>query len=353
MAVHKNHKRNYSNKQGKLRAVIMDFIFPILSRKMVIFLLAYLFIISLSLGIQGYALTMLALAFAANLIIYLTNDIFDYRSDIKERPVRVEKLLARGVLNRKEYYFMIAACIICLLGLGFISPTAGIIVVILILVNLARSFTSSYTLKTVLLFFVEMISFEIVWWIISGQLIPAVVLPIFMAYSMIYSVTQYIYKKNMFHTLSEFKTLAAIVTALFLFTVLASTVPLLKHSAYPVIALLLIVLISGLLFSFVFKKYFVDFYKKGDVTKYNFVNMITINYLIIFAILLIFVFPSLRELSFPVPVPNQIECGINYVVGSVDSMQGSAVENVSQKADSYRDMVKNKSLEYAGWVLPN
>jgi len=338
--------QNKINTTEKIRITLQDFIVPILARKINILLFIYLFIVSLSFVIQENALIMLLLAFISNLIIYMVNDILDYKLDIKEKPIRAEKLFARGILDKKDIGFMISIGVISLIILGYISPTASILMTSIILLNIIRSLIHKYSVRTILLFFIEILNFEVVWWIMVGALIPAIVLPVFIMYAMIYSVVQYLYKKDMFHTILEFKTFTKIVTVIFLFTVLTSFLPLVKFSAYPIIALTLIVLISGVLFLFMFKKYFDIFYSKEDAAKYSFINMITLNYLIIFAIIFVLLFPGLRDLLFPIPLPEGIEQGINYVVKSADNLQKQTIDNISHRAETYKELIQNNTFQY-------
>ncbi len=134
------------------------------------------------------------LFFIAYLNTYIYNDIVDLKDDIAS-PTYGEKVLAHGAATLRQF--------IALLGnLGpaafflvtFWDPVLGALALAAVLLNNLRTHIRRVLFRQALLTLVEFVNFEAFWWAYYETGIPAVFVPVFLTYALLYAASHGAYK---------------------------------------------------------------------------------------------------------------------------------------------------------------
>ncbi|RLI89776.1 MAG: hypothetical protein DRO65_03805 [Candidatus Altiarchaeales archaeon] len=164
-------------------------------------MLAFAFLLAYSLNLlSAPSLQILALFLAFILFyssVYFYNDLIDYEFDRKRKPVPEQKLLVKGFFSKEEYklLFLFSLSLGFLLLLSF-NPMFAFGSLFLVILNLARSHVPSLNFRIVSIFFVELINLILFWFLLTGEVLNAYVLPLFSLYSLVYICGFHVYKKN-------------------------------------------------------------------------------------------------------------------------------------------------------------
>ncbi len=174
---------------------LRNFILSKLIRKfhqvaMVIFVGTVLGQIPTPIGIIGTILF-----FLAYLSTYLYNDLIDYEDDKTKKSVYREKALVLGYATPRDFLILLGnATVIFTFLVTLWDPMLGFFTVISILLNNLRTHVVDTTKRQILLILVELFNFEAIWQAFFGAPIPAVFIPLFIAYSSIYAFGHGVYR---------------------------------------------------------------------------------------------------------------------------------------------------------------
>lgn len=177
------------------RAYVVDFWGSILRRKfnmlaVTVFVATYFGLIPSLESLAGLLAFLLAYS-----SVYYYNDLLDYESDARRKFMPPDKLLYHRRASQRDYLHLLAWTSVLGTALCFlISPLLGVVTVLAVLLNHARTLLKNLFLRELLLGAVELLNFEAFWIAMYGDLIPGIALPIFVTYSAMYSLFHALYK---------------------------------------------------------------------------------------------------------------------------------------------------------------
>ena len=126
---------------------------------------------------------------------YFYNDVIDYEDDVKKKSVYREKALALGYATQREFFILLGNLSIASVFLATLwDPLLGFFSVVAVLLNNLRTHVKGVVKRQVLLILVELFNFEAFWNAFYGGAIPAIFIPLFIAYSSLYALGHGVYK---------------------------------------------------------------------------------------------------------------------------------------------------------------
>ncbi len=243
------------------------------------------------------------LFFLVYLNTYFYNDLFDHEDDVKKKGVYKEKALVHGYATPRDYLVLLGNLSVLATFLATLwDPLLGFFSVVAVLLNNLRTHVRGVVPRQVLLILVELFNFEAFWNAFFGGSIPAIFIPLFIAYSAIYALGHGVYKLRKKGTLDRIVKTRELRNLLVITAVaVAFSVPSIFLSTYHFAFLILGLLLYTLPMYRMIEKRRLDDQRTGDlISRGHTTSMLIVSLVLLFGAILYVYYGSPFNVYIPV-----------------------------------------------------
>lgn len=179
----------------KLKTLIEKVVFPNFVKRIMflLFVICVCIITLVNYEISLFTFQIFIIFFISYLSVYFFNDLIDLEYDKKN--LKENKLLARGIFEIEEYQKLFLIFLIFSFIISFLLPKIGFLILLIIFLNIVRSYTKNIFIRGMLLVPIEFLIFVIFWFSLTQNPLNISSIVLFLLASITYVSGWKIWKK--------------------------------------------------------------------------------------------------------------------------------------------------------------